>query len=86
MINKRSRNRRGYHEYTSRETGNNGYTRHKMNKAKYTTQYVLDTTTHKTQDTDKQNTDHNTIHLYVFDTTIHKTQDEDKHNKKHNTI
>jgi hypothetical protein len=39
------------------------YTRHKTktNKTKNTTQYVLDTTIHKTQDEDKQNKKHNTI-------------------------
>ena len=52
-------------------------------KTKNTTQYVLDTTKHKTQDDDKQN---NSTTQYVLDTTKHKTQDDDKQNKKHNTI
>jgi hypothetical protein len=40
-------------------------TRHKTktNKTKYTTQYLLDTTIHKTQDEDKQNKIHNTIYV-----------------------
>jgi hypothetical protein len=33
------------------------------NKIKYTTQYMLDTTIHKTQDEDKQNKIHNTIYV-----------------------
>ena len=61
------------------------YTGHKTkkNKTKNTTQYVLDTTIHKTQDEDKQNKN---TPQYVLDTTIHRTQDQDKQNKKHNTI
>jgi hypothetical protein len=62
----------------SRETGNVGYTRHKTrtNKAKYTTQYVLDTTIHKTQDEEKQNKKHNTIYAGR-----QHTQGEDKETK-----
>ena len=37
-------------------------TRRKTNKTKNTTQYMLDTTIHKTQDEDKQNKKHNTIY------------------------
>ena len=49
---------------------------------KNTTQYVLDTTIHKTQDKDKQNK--NTTQ-YVLDTTIHKTQDKTNKTKtQHN--
>jgi len=55
----------------------------KTNKTKNTTQYVLDTTMHKTQDADKQAKN---TKLYVLDTTIHKTQDADKQSKNHNTI
>jgi hypothetical protein len=71
-------NLRGNVQY--RETGNIGYTRHitKTNKTKNTTQYVVDTTIHQTQDEDKQNK--NTTQ-YVSDTTIHQTQDENKQNK-----
>ena len=56
------------------------YTRHKTKKykTKNKTQYVLDTTIHKTQDEDIQNK--NTTQ-YVLDTTIHKTQDEEIQNK-----
>ena len=36
---------------------------------------MLDTSIHKTQDEDKQNTTQ-----YVLDTTMHKTQDGDKQN------
>jgi predicted kinase len=41
------------------------YIRHKMNnkQTKYTIQYVLDTTIHKTQDEDNQNKIHNTIYV-----------------------
>jgi hypothetical protein len=49
----------------------------KTNKTKNTTQYMLDTTMHKTQDEDKQNKKHNTIYAGH-----HHTPDEDKHNKK----
>ena len=61
------------------------YTREKTktNKAKNTTQYVLDTTIDKRKDEDKQN--HNTTQ-YVLDATIHKRKDKDKQKKKHNTI
>ena len=52
----------------SRETGNIWYTRRRK-KSKNTTQYVLDTTIHKTQDEDKQNK--NTTQ-YVLDTTMCK--------------
>jgi DNA-binding protein len=51
----------------------------KTNKTKNTTQYVLDTTTHKTKDEDKQNK--NTTQ-YVLDITTHKRKDKDKQNKK----
>ena len=69
----------------SRETGNVGNTRHKTktNKAKYTTQYVLDTTIHKTQDEEKQNKKHNTIYAGN-----QHTQDsrQRQRNKKYSTI
>ena len=40
------------------------YTKHKTNtnKIENTSQYVMDTTIHKTQDEDKQNKKHNTIY------------------------
>ena len=41
--------------------------RRRQKQAKYTTQYVLDTTIHKTQDDDKKYTTQ-----YVLDTTISK--------------
>jgi hypothetical protein len=53
------------------------YTRHN-NQNKNTTQYVLDTTIHKTQDDGNQN---KITTQYVLDTTIHKTQDEGNQNK-----
>ena len=50
------------------------YTRHKTNtnKTKNTTQYLLDTTIHNTQDEDKQTK--NTTQ-YVLDTSIKKSRD-----------
>ena len=55
----------------------------KTNKTNNTTQYVLDTTIHKTEDEDKQNKKHNTICVGQ-----HHTQDQRrrqaKQNKKHN--
>ena len=44
-------------------------TRGRQTKQKNTTQYMLETSTHKTQNEDKQNK--NTTQ-YVLDTTIHK--------------
>ena len=54
------------------------YTRHKTNKTKNTTLYVLNTAIHKTQTTTNKT---NNTTLYVLDTTIHKTQDEDNQYK-----
>ena len=52
--------REAFRNGQSMETGNIGYTRHrtKTNKAKHTTQYVLDITIHKTK-TNKTKTQHN---------------------------
>jgi hypothetical protein len=53
------------------------------NKTKYTTQYLLDTTTHKTQDEDKQNKIHNTIyvrHPHTQDTRRRQTKQNTQHN------
>ena len=69
----------------SRETGNIGYTRckTKTNKTKNTTQYVLDTTIHKTQDEDKKPKNPNTIcvrHYHTQDTRRRQKTKKPQHN------
>ena len=57
------------------------YTRHKTNTiTKNTSQYVMDTTIHKTQDEDKQNKKHNTIYVGH-----HHTQNTRRRQTKQNT-
>jgi hypothetical protein len=67
----------------SRDRGNTGYTNTKTNKTKYTPQYMLDTTIHKTQNEDKQNKIHNTIcvrHHHTQDTRRRQTKQNTQHN------
>jgi hypothetical protein len=55
----------------------------KTNKAKNTTQYVLDTTMHKTKVEDKQNKTHNTIcvgHQHTQDKRRRQTNTKKQHN------
>ena len=55
----------------------------KTNKTKNTTQYMLNTTMHKTQDADKQNKKHNAIcveHHHTQDTRRRKTKRKTQHN------
>jgi hypothetical protein len=55
----------------------------KTNKPKITTQYVLDDTTHKMKDEDKQNKKHNTIcvgHHHTQDTRRRQTKQKTQHN------